>query len=185
MELEVAFQSLLQNAPDDFKFLFALNHPPTRDKTQLEEGSKWYKYFQDKELNPADNIEDHGLIWKHLSTWLDLVLYETCTFIPLITEDRAHNLALGHPLSLWLLRFAGVVDAACQVGMIIVRVREEDLPQSLIRLPILTTRFNTILLPKLQEFTRETVKQLWEIKPEYMRSLYKLPHDEQRRGREI
>ena len=172
MELERAFQTLLDTAPDDFKYLYAFYH--RKDLVDVTHTSKWRACFEDSTA-PFPPINKPELIWQHLSVWLDMVLYETCAFIPLITDKHVNNV-IGHPLSMWLYRYTEVIDAACCVGMIILShlgVEEKQLPLSLLRLPNLTMRFNLILLPKIKALHEESIKELREHKPGYLELLVK------------
>jgi hypothetical protein len=143
MELELALSRLKQDASESLRDLLTLQKetPP----------------------GPTPEIANVREDWEVLATFLDTVLYETCTFIPLITEDRAHNIALGHPLSLWLHKHVRTLSAACRVGMILmsrIEIPAEKLPQCLIRLPNLIMRFNLLLLPRIEELHVESLKHL-------------------------
>jgi len=122
-----------------------------------------------KELNlPPSTFQE---CWGHVSRWLRRVLYETSIFLPNITEETAHNMALGHPIAIWLTEYVDILDATCSVGMVAWKSFNSDmssLPPALIRLPQLVIRFRTILLPVIRGFHKESLKELKELRSEYV-----------------
>jgi hypothetical protein len=99
--------------------------------------------------------------------WLQRTMYSTAPFVPHIIEENARNLALGHPIALWLFDHAQDVDLLCTVGMILMRPqgnagKKESLPSCLVRLPIMTQRARSILFPELQKVHNETIEILPE-----------------------
>lgn len=110
--------------------------------------------------------------WGYLSTWLRLVLYNTSIFLANITPETAHNMALGHPIAIWLFEYVDILDASCSIGMALwKRLNSNDetlLPcPALIRLPQLTIRFRTILLPVINGFHKDSWEQMKEIRKDY------------------
>jgi hypothetical protein len=144
MELELALSRLRQDASESLRDLLTLQKqtPPASPNPEI-----------------TNVVED----WEVLATFLDTVLYETCTFMSTIEEKYARNIALYHPLSLWLHKHVRTLSAACRVGMILmshIDIPAEKLPQCLIRLPNLIMRFNLLLLPHIEEHHVESLKHL-------------------------
>lgn len=116
----------------------------------------------------SGQVEPSLRLWKNLSRWLDMVLLHTCMFIPSITENNANNIALAHPLSIWLFKFADTIDEMCEIGMQITS-HFENIPITLIRLPHLTARFRKFLLPIMNDFHAKSVEEMKEVMPDYLK----------------
>lgn len=95
--------------------------------------------------------------------WLNIVLYTLCDFIPVINEDNAYNMALGHPYSMWLYEHNQTIEKWCKS----IPKNGENIPLALIRLPPLIIRFRKFLLPHIEEFNDKTVLQIKELWPNY------------------
>lgn len=109
------------------------------------------------------------IAYKALFRWIDLVLYTTCAFLPHMNEDNAHNIALGHPIALWLFKYYETIDSSCTTGMILARlVKLEKVPIQLIRLKELTERFKKFILPKMVEYHDASVEEVKQFAPELM-----------------
>ncbi len=107
--------------------------------------------------------------YRALFRWLDLVLYTTCDYLPYLNEKSAHNVAIAHPVSMWLLKEHHSVEACCYIGMFLTRlVGKKDLPVVLVKLPELVYRFRTFVLPKMVEFHTSAADELKQLNPEYM-----------------
>lgn len=142
----------------------------------------WTRFFLDDEPKSFYAIfaeltlpeEDLHNCWAGLSSWLRSVLYQTSIFLANIVPETAHNMALGHPIAIWLYEYVDVLDAACSVGMAIWRKlmsKSAKLPPpALIRLPQLVIRFRTILLPVINGFHEESWKEMGELRSEYAKN---------------
>jgi hypothetical protein len=115
----------------------------------------------------SGKVEPSLRLWKNISRWLDIVLFHTCTFIPSITEKNAYNLALAHPLSIWLFKYADIIDEMCTIGMQMTK-EFENIPITLIRLPQLTARYRKFLLPIVEKFNEDSIEEMKEAMPEYL-----------------
>ena len=78
------------------------------------------------------------------------IMYATSAMIPNINEETAWNLALGHPVALWLFDYADHIDVLCSVAMVLNGFIEQDpcierIPQCLIRLPNALIRCREVL----------------------------------------
>lgn len=116
----------------------------------------------------SGKIEPSLRLWKNISRWLDIVLLHTCDFIHMITEKNAYNLALAHPLSIWLYKFADPIDQICRLGMQMTK-EFENIPITLIRLPQLTARYRKFLLPVMNDFHIKSIEEMKEIMPDYLK----------------
>lgn len=141
----------------------------------VSERPDWSVYFLDTEktwtlseiFNDLKlNLDTRRSVWKSLLPWLNRVLYQTSAFLPHITEEAAYNLALGHPVSLWLFENADLLDAACSIGMFVYGGKLE-LCAPLIRLPQLVIRFRMILAPVINGFHTKSIEELKELRPLY------------------
>lgn len=119
-------------------------------------------------LTSGEQIDLTVGLCKKILRWLNIVLYHTCTFIPNITENNAPNLALGHPLSIWLFEYADTIDKLCILGMQMTKY-VEDIPIPLIRLPQLTARYRKFLLPIVEKFNKDSIEEMKEAMPEYLK----------------
>ena len=109
------------------------------------------------------------IAYKALFRWIDLVLYTTCAFLPHMNENNAHNIALGHPIALWLFKYHETIDSCCVVGMILARlVKLEKVPIQVIRLKELTERFKKFILPKMVEYHDASVEEVKQFAPELL-----------------
>lgn len=176
-------QKITDSFPDDpsFQMLYILArcfdpYIPTAAKSRELFGKsvetskpEWVKYFDGKwtlveickDLDLS--VETRRQVWQLLNPWLNRVLYQTSAFIPHINEENAHNLALGHPISLWLYENVDLLDAACSVGMMV----SQGTCASLIRLPQLIIRYRMILAPVLAGFHQKSTEELKELRPLY------------------
>ncbi len=101
--------------------------------------------------------------------WLELVLYTTCEYIPFLNEKSAQNLAIGHPVSIWLFKEHRTVEACYYIGMFLVRkLEKKELPVALVKLPELVERFRVYVLPRMVEFHTSAIDQLKKVNSEYM-----------------
>lgn len=95
------------------------------------------------------------------SKWLNIVLYSICDFIPVITEANAYNIALGHPLSMWLYQNHEKIENIC-------KSEPPECRLALIRLPPLIYRFRKFLKPHIEEFNDKTILEVQELWPGYL-----------------
>jgi hypothetical protein len=104
--------------------------------------------------------------YRALMRWLNLVLYTLCNYVP--NEQNAHNVALAHPISMWLFKECKTVEACCHVCMYLARiVGKHEVPMECIRLPEVTERFKVFILPKMVEYHARSLEELKEIAKEY------------------
>lgn len=119
-------------------------------------------------LTSGAQIESTDRLCNKILKWLNMVLLHTCAFIPNITEKNAPNVALGHPLSIWLFEYADTIDKLCILGMQMTK-EFEDIPIPLIRLPQLTARYRKFLLPIVEKFNKDSIEEMKEAMPEYLK----------------
>lgn len=166
--LERFRENIPKENPPEWTLIFL---PLAEAKGSTEEKIRDFYSICSTELNLPR--EDLIKAWSLLKSWLEHVMYVTCHFTPNITEENAHNMALGHPISLWLAEYVDLLDACLAVGMVCWRATGggEQFPTVLLRLPILTIRYRMILAPVVNGFNKSTVDTLKEERSKYMNSV--------------
>lgn len=133
----------------------------------LDTDKDFYAIFKDLKLDETERRQCYLAVYQ----WLRSVLYQTCMFIPNISEDTAHNVALGHPIAVWLYEYVDLLEASCAVAMACwqsLNAKDDTVPPpALIRLPQLTIKFRVILLPVVNLFLKDSWKGLKEVRSKY------------------
>lgn len=188
-KLVEAFEELRIQASADLKTFFILAYcfdkynpcsKATREKNaetlpKLDEADRpsWFKYFEedkdfytiDQELDLSD--EARKSVYAEILPALSLLLYEMVDFIPRIDEKNAHNIALGHPYAVWLYEYVDMLDACLAIASVC-RDKSSKPILELLRLPELSIRFRSLVQPLMNGFCEKSIKELKEIRPEYL-----------------
>lgn len=203
LKISRQFDNLLSENDPTFKMLFMLarsfdEYIPSSQYTRenfkksiagISQAEKpaWVKYFNEPpktfyEIVQELKLESKDLqeTWQRVNLWLQSILDKTSPFIPQITPESAHNIALGHPIAVWLYEYADILDACCAVASVCWRsTGQEKTPLVLLRLPELSIRFRTLVLPIMNGFCKKSEEELSEIRPEYMGKEKKKTENEQ------
>ncbi len=178
LELSDQFDKLLKDN-ESFEALYTVAYAHSSLTTlanrreffkNLQDLPDWIKYITDEKESeqPLSVILDKLIqgfdvppIWKGVSRWLDLVLYSTSAFCPHITEENAVQIAMAHPLALFLFKHAETIDATCRIALKLTGVlKYKEAPMSIIRLLSLTVRFRMFIVPKMIELHKESLEDL-------------------------
>lgn len=113
-------------------------------------------------------LEEAQYMYPRVDAWLLAVLMSTCSYTPYMVPDKSINLALGHPLSVWLYRYVDTIDMLCSIQLRLAKqLGRKELDQTLIRLPQMTDRFNAVIRPVLDKFHKEAWEEVKRELPEY------------------
>ncbi len=179
LQLSDEFDTLLND--ESFKALYTISFAHSSPEVlsnrreffkTLENLPEWTKYIVDPDVASLSlgQIFDQLLptidvpqTWKAVDRWLDLILYSTSAFCPHITDDNANQIAMAHPLALFLFKHVETIDATCRVAMKLTSVlKYKEPPMSIIRLTSLTIRYRLFISAKMIELHKESLDDLKE-----------------------